>query len=146
MKNTLAASLLALSLFAACSGGASNVPGVYEIDKVALKNAMLAEMPAEAKGQPDATKMMDAFVNGMNITIELRADKTATMSMKGAMAGMPLDNSTTGTWSLDGSKLTIKTKEKDGKEETKVADYANGTFSVENDMSGKKMKMTFKKK
>jgi hypothetical protein len=146
MKNNLAASLFILSLFAACSGSAaSSVPGTYEVDKVALKSAMVAEMPAEHR-TPEATKMMEGFVEGMSMTVELKADNTATMDMKGAIMGQPLDSSERGTWSLDGTRLSIKTKGKDGKEETKVADYANGSFTVEHDVSGKKMKMTFKKK
>ena len=147
MKNTLAASLFTLSLFAACSGSAaSSVPGIYEVDKVAFKSAMMAEVPAEHR-TPEATKMMEGFVDGMSMTVELKADNTATMNMKGSMMGQPMDSSETGTWSLDGTKLSIKTKGKDGKEETKVADYANGSFTVEDEMQpGKKMKMTFKKK
>jgi hypothetical protein len=57
-----------------------------------------------------------------------------------------MDESATGTWKLDGGKLTLQTKDKAGKEETKVADYANGSFTMTEDMQGKPMKMTFKKK
>jgi hypothetical protein len=40
----------------------------------------------------------------------------------------------------------MTTKDKSGKEETKTADYANGSFSIEHEEGGQKMKMTFKKK
>ena len=50
MKKTLAASLFALSLLAACSGNAaSSVPGTYELDKAKFKEAVMAEVPAEQK-------------------------------------------------------------------------------------------------
>ncbi len=148
MKKTLAASLFALSLVAACTGNAaSSVPGTYELDKTAIRDAMAADMTPEQKKDPQAMKMAEDAVNGMNVTIELKADNTANFKAKMAMAGMDMpEQNATGTWKLDGSKLSITTKEKDGKEETKVADYANGSFSFTDDAMGKNMKMTFKKK
>jgi hypothetical protein len=141
MKKTLAASLFTLAMFAACSGNAaSSVPGTYHADVREMMNAM---MPVDAKADPEAAKKMDEAVKNSSITMELKADNTATMNAK--MAGMG-DHTETGTWKLDGTKLSITTKEKDGKEETKVADYSNGMFTVELDMGGKKVKMTFKKK
>lgn len=151
MKKTLATFLaaLTLSLVSACGGGAgaaASAAGVYTLDKAAFKQTMLASMPEEAKKEKMAMEMVDKMADGMNVSIELKADGTATMSIKTEMMGQKKDDTETGTWKLDGNKLTMTTKEKDGKEETKTADYANGSFTVEHEDGGQKMKMTFKKK
>ena len=105
----------------------------------------MAALPGDAKSSPEAAAKMDEVVNGMDITIDLKADGTANFHMKSVMP--PMDNSATGTWKLDGGKLTMTTKDdKSGKEDTKTVDYVNGSFAVEEDMGGKTMKMTFKKK
>lgn len=101
----------------------------------------MADMPA-AQRTPDAEKMMAQMFDSMNISIDLKADGTAAYSAK--MMGQ--DESATGTWKLDGTKLSMTTKDKAGKEETKTGDYANGVLTLEEDMGGKKMKMTFKRK
>lgn len=146
MKKTLAALFTALTLsIAACGGGAASAAGVYEIDKAALKAAITASMPAEAKDKMPA-EMLDGMVNGMNISIELKADGTATMSSKMDVMGQKKEDVATGTWKLDGNKLTMTTEDKDGKKETKTVDYQAGSFSVEADEGPMKMKMTFKKK
>ena len=76
MKKTLAALFTALTLsIAACGGGAASAAGVYEIDKAALKAAITASMPAEAKDKMPA-EMLDGMVNGMNISIELKAGES----------------------------------------------------------------------
>ena len=150
MKKTFATFLTALTLsFAACGGGAgaaSNAAGVYEMDKAAFKQAMLASMPEEAKKEKMAMEMVDKMADGMNVSIELKADNTATMSFKMEMMGQKKDETENGTWKLDGNKLSMTTKDKAGKEETKTADYANGSFTIEHEDGGQKMKMTFKKK
>lgn len=151
MKKSFATFLtaLTLSLVAACGGGAgaaSSAAGVYELDKAALKQTMLAAMSEEAKKEKMAMEMVDKMTDGMNVSIELKADGSATMSFKMDMMGQKKDDTETGTWKLDGTKLSMTTKEKDGKEETKTADYANGSFTIEHEDGGQKMKMTFKKK
>lgn len=151
MKKSIATFLtaLTLSLVAACGGGAgaaSSAAGVYEMDKAAFKQTMLASMPEEAKKEKMAMEMVDKMADGMNVTIDLKADGSAAMTIKMDMMGQKKDETENGTWKLDGNKLSITTKEKDGKEETKTADYANGSFSIEHEDGGQKMKMTFKKK
>ncbi|MBL8755261.1 MAG: hypothetical protein JNK15_18320, partial [Planctomycetes bacterium] len=133
-------------LWVQCGGGAASAAGTYEIDKAALKTTMAASMPAEAKGNAEMSKMMDAMVDSMVMKLDLKADGTAAMDMKMEMMGQKMEDSATGTWKLDGTKLTVTSKKKDGKEETKVGEYANGSFTIEDDMGGKKVKMTFKKK
>jgi len=151
MKKTLASFLFALStcLLAACGGGGAAAAGaaaagVYELDKAAFKEAMLANMPEEAKKEKMATDMIDGMVAAMNMSIELKADGTAQMTNKG-MPGKP-DEVESGTWKLDGSKITFDTKDKDGKAESHTADYANGSITVEMAEGPQKMRLTFKKK
>ena len=60
--------------------------------------------------------------------------------------GGHVDETATGTWKLDGTKLSVTTKGKDGKEETKVGDYADNAFTIEENQGGKKMKMVFRRK
>jgi hypothetical protein len=148
MKQSLSSlfAAISLSLLAACGGGASAAAGVYELDKAAFKEAMLAAMPAEAKQSKEAMGMVDSMAGGMSATIELKADGTASFDMKMTMMGQAKEEKATGTWKLDGSNLTIVTKEKDGKEESKTATYSNGSFSIEENDGGQKMKMTFKRK
>lgn len=148
MKKTLASALtaLTLSLLAACGGGAASAAGHYEIDKAAFKEAMLATMPAEAKNEKMALQMVEQMAAGMNVAVDLAADGTATMSFKMDVMGQKKEDTEHGTWKLEGNKLTMTTKDDAGKEETKTADYANGSFSIEHEDDGRKMKMTFKKK
>ena len=139
---------LSLSLLTSCGGaaGAAGAAGVYELDKTAFKDAMLANMPAEAKANKEAMGMIDGMVKSMSAVVELKADGSATFDMKMDMMGTAKEEKATGSWKLDGSNLTIVTKEKDGKEETKTAAYSNGSFSIEENEGGQKMKMTFKRK
>lgn len=158
MKKPLATfvSLFALSLAAACGGGSSAAVGTYQLDKAALKQSALGAMTAEQKKEMEALpadqrkaaeETMSKMFDGMDTTIDLKADGSAAVTMKGEVMGMKVDESATGTWKLEGSKLTLVTKDKTGPEETKTADYANGSFSFEEAMGGgPKMKMTFKKK
>ncbi|HEX6813484.1 MAG TPA: hypothetical protein VF384_17830 [Planctomycetota bacterium] len=146
MKKTIAAflSALALSLLTACGGGGASAAGTYTVDKAELKQAMMAAMPASAKGNPAAEGNLDKVLEGMEIALDLKADGTASFNVK--MAMMNVDTTEKGTWKLDGSKLTLVTTNAAGTEDTKTADYANGTFAIEDDVGGQKMKMTFKKK
>ena len=147
MKKTLAASLFALSLFAACSGNAaSSVPGTYELDKAKLKESMMAMIPAEQKAAMDkmpaeqkkqAEQGMEMALNAANVTLDLKAD--------GTMTANTMSGPETGTWKLDGDKITFTSK-KNGKDESHTGTYANGTITAEMEEEGKKMQMTFHKK
>jgi hypothetical protein len=138
MKKTLAASLFALSLFAACSGNAaSTVPGTYELDKAKFKEAAMAQVPAEQKNDKAAMAMMDGMLNAMNMTVELKAD--------GTMAATTPDGPETGTWKLDGDKITMTSK-KGGKDETITGTYANGTITATAEEGGQKMTLVLVKK
>lgn len=146
-KAHLALSLLSFSFLAACGGAAAaGAAGVYELDKAAFRATIVAAMPAEAQKEPKAMEAVDGMLKDMAVTIELKADGSAVMNSKTNMMGQAKEDSATGTWKLDGSKLTMVTKDKAGKEETKTVDYASGSFSVEQEENGMKMKMTFKRK
>jgi hypothetical protein len=143
MKKPLAIALaaLALSLLTACGGAsAAGAAGTYQLDKAALKQAALAEVPAAEKDSP-AAKMMGEMFDKMDITLDLKADGSATMTSK----GMGADSTETGTWKLEGDKLTM-TKKEGGKEESQTGTYANGTLTMEMAEDGQKMKMVFKRK
>lgn len=142
-KALLALSLLSLSFVAACGGASSKVAGIYEVDKVSLRAAMLASMPPEAQKEPKALEQLEGMIKDMQVTFDLKADGSAAMNAKTTMFGKAQEESASGTWKLDGSKLTIQTKDKAGKEESKTADYVEGSFTVEVE---KGQKMTFKKK
>lgn len=147
-KAHLALSLLSFSFLAACGGAAAaSAAGVYELDKAAFRATIVAAMPAEAQKEPKAMEMVDGMLKDMTVTIELKADGSAVMNSKTNAMGQAKEDSAKGTWKLDGGKLTMVTKDdKTGKEETKTVDYANGSFSVEQEENGMKMKMTFKRK
>lgn len=152
MKKTLlnVFSAVALSTLVAC-GGATAV-GVYELDKAAFAESILAGMSAEAKADPKATEMVKSRADGMNISFELKEDGSSHLSSKITMMGEePQESSATGTWKLDGDKLTMNTKDAAGKEETRTAVLKDGAFSVEDGFStkqdnGQKRKMTFRLK
>jgi hypothetical protein len=153
MKKPLATfgSLLVLSLAAACGGGSSAAVGTYQLDKAAMKQSALGAMTAEEKKQMDALpaeqrkaaeEMMGKTFDAMEMTIELKADGTATATSK----GMGPTSTENGTWKLAGDQLTLTTKDAAGKEESKTGTLANGAFTVTEEEAGRKMTMTFKKK
>lgn len=145
-KALLAFSLLSLSFVAACGGASSKASGVYELDKAAFRSAVMANQPADAPKDAKGLEMLDAMIKDMQVTFDLKADGTAAMNAKTTMFGKTQEESTAGTWKLDGNKLTIQTKDKAGKEESKTVDYVEGSFTVEEEQGGQKVKMTFKKK
>jgi hypothetical protein len=149
MKKPLATfgSLLVLSLAAACGGGSSAAVGTYQLDKAGVKQAMQSMMTADDKKQmeaapPETRKMADDMMNtvidAMDATVELKSDGTVTTTTKAGTES--------GTWKLEGDKLTLATKDAGGKEEMKTATMASGAFSFTEEQGGKKMTMTFKKK
>ena len=146
-KVHLALSLLSLTFLAACGGAAAaSAAGVYDADKAMLKPALLASIPAEAQKDPKTMEAIDTMLKDMVLQYELKADNTVAFTMKSSMMGMPVQESATGTWKLESGKLTLVTKNKEGKEDTKAVDYANGAFTVEQESGGQKVKVTFKKK
>lgn len=148
MKKTLVAlvSILTLTLAGCGAEAATSAKGTYQLDKAAFKSAMLEQMPAEAKANPEALKMAESMADGMNVTITLNADGTAKGDTSMKVMGQEQKQSATGTWKLEGKKLSMTMKGDDGKEETKVGDYDDGKFTVEEEQNGMKMKMSFVRK
>lgn len=141
-KTTIALFLSALTLpfLSGCGEAKASVAGKYQIDKQEMEKTMLAEMPAEAKESPEAKAALKPMIDGMVGTIELKADNTAMMTLK-----IPpmLDMSETGTWKLEGDKLTITGKDKDGKEQAKAATLKDGKITLSEDQGGKQIQMVF---
>lgn len=147
MKKTrfVALHLLVLAFLAGCAGMAAgpDVAGLYQLDKEALKAVMMksmpADMPTEGPQAEAAQKMMDQMIGGMKATMDLRADQTCLLSM--SMMGQ--EKKVAGSWKLDQGRVAITAKEDDGKEETRYADFDNGTLTLEEESGGKKMEMKF---
>jgi len=126
-------SVLALSLLAACGGGADSAAvGHYQLDIEAMGAA-----------EPEMKDAMKA-IKGLSGSIDLRADHTGTFGMKMGLPGIP-DVSETGTWKLDGETLTFTSK-KDGKESPKSGTLKDGAITFSEDMGPKKVQMVFRKK
>ena len=75
-------------------------------------------------------------------SIELRADFVAVMRAKLQPASPEQEN--LGTWRLDGNKLTLTSKV-DGAEKSNAVDLVAGTFTIQGDVGGKPLAMTFRK-
>ena len=105
-----------------------------------MKAMMPEGMPTEGPAAEAGAKMLKEAVDAMNGTIELKADNTCVMLMTGSGP----DQKATGTWKLEGDKISITSKE-EGKEEeeTKVGTFADGVITVEEEKGGKKMTMKF---
>ncbi|HEX6813487.1 MAG TPA: hypothetical protein VF384_17845 [Planctomycetota bacterium] len=146
MKTTPAAflSVLALSLLASCGAGAA---GTYAVDEAELRKAMMTGLTDEERSKPETAKLMDEMLNGMDITFDLQADGTATLRVKMVVAGQRSDDSKQRTWKLDGERLTITRKlDKTLKEEGRTVDYKDGSFTMEEEVRGRQVMLTFKKR
>ena len=121
-------SLLALLFLSACGGGNAAV-GTYVPDF----SGVTAGMP------PEQAKMMNDM---MKVELTLKADNT--FAMNGTVMSQP--HSSSGTYSLSGDKLTVKTLEEDGKKkdppEEAVATFKDGSITMNE--GGKQV--VFKKK
>jgi hypothetical protein len=142
MQRTLATIVLLLLALSACGGGNSHAVGVYRLDGAAFADAMMGGAGAN---QPEMKAIRDTMVKGIEGSIELKADGTATMRMKMSMMGADRSDDSTGTWKLNGNAVSITAKEKDGKEETRTATLADGALTFEEERDGKKVKMIWRR-
>lgn len=125
----LAFPVLALFLFGACgAGAASTAAGTYTVDTTALMASIPAAVQEAAKkaGEDLGKKMAEMFTG----TVELKADGTAIM--KGKFGDAVQD--ATGTWKLDGDKITITSK--DPKDKPMTGKYASGTITIDTPDAG----------
>lgn len=143
MKNTLVASFSMLALVAAaCSAGGAG--GVYVLDKERVKAEMLAGQSEDAKKQPTFEQKLKEL-DSASMTIELKGDGSAAIVARGELLE---GSSAMGSWQLEGTRLTITTKDAmTAKEESKTVDYLNGAFTLEvaSDGTGK-VKLHFRRK
>lgn len=132
---------LALTMLAGCGAGEPAGTGVYELDTKAFEALMMEGAPEEAK------PMIKKMTEGMKGTMTLKADGTAEMSMTAPnpMGGEAKEDKSTGTWKLDGEKMTIVAK-KDGKDDSRDLTFKDGKLTLVEDMGGKKVTMVFNKK
>jgi endonuclease/exonuclease/phosphatase family metal-dependent hydrolase len=122
-----------------------DVAGTYVLDKVEMRTAMLAAMPAAQRGDAAVAKMVDEMLRQMEATVELRPDHSAHCTMRMGLGGADQEETVAGSWKLADGKLTITVKDKNGRDETKVADWADGAFTVAEEMGGKRTTMTFRR-
>jgi hypothetical protein len=119
-------------------GGAATIAGTYALDTAVVEQAMLDAAKKEAGGVlPDAMKeqisnMIKAQAEQIKMECTIKAD--GTFSIVAAFGEK--QTTATGTWKLDGDKLSMTGLTEDGKDlaedkqETKVGTYANGTIRV----------------
>lgn len=124
MKRLLAAAFSLVALFAgACSGGSP--AGVYDLDKERLEADLLA---VKREGGPTPAEI-DQQVSAMSLTIDLAADGTAKINSK--IGGLGADSTATGTWKVDGNKVTLTMKHPgSGQEEINTGEYADGVIMI----------------
>ncbi|MFT4514056.1 MAG: hypothetical protein ACI89X_000856 [Planctomycetota bacterium] len=147
MKKTVAVavalSFLGLTMLASCGAiaGTPDVSGIYALDKTALKASFMAQMPADtpADGTEEAAavKMVSLMADSMDGTIALKPDNSFVLSM----ATMGQKAEFVGSWKFEGDRLAITAKDGDDEEETRLADFANGTITIEEESGGKMMPM-----
>lgn len=94
------------AVLAACGG--SSPEGQWSLDKEKTKNSVqtaikkqMEEREGPGMEEEMMTGMLDAMMEAMNITMDVRADNTFT-------ASVPMGPSLTGTWTRDGDKVTFK--------------------------------------
>lgn len=161
--------LLSMSLVAACSGAAAKVTvatcpeepavasqgsaaavvGVYELDKESFAMYLVTHGKLTKGRELEGVLLIGALAQGLEWTFDLRSDGSMERKRKLPIPDDAPVESVTGTWRLDGDKLTIQTKDSSGKEETVTADYAGDAFSMELGKEGEKVgsgKLTFKRR
>lgn len=99
--------MLCLAALSGCGQTMADVAGVYELDKEAIKAAAKAEMDKQSGDEQGMAALGSAMVLGMieqmTMTLTLNADGTASMLMR----GMGDEDTSTGTWSLEGTTISI---------------------------------------
>ena len=124
MKITLPLAIASLFVLHACSPGAKpTAPGTYTLDMEEVIEAMEEKWETHAaqlsgrdiKHSRAFAKTMLDLLKSITATLEVRADKTFEIIMKGKGS----QKSSTGTWALDGDSFTIVGIDEDGVEVTK---------------------------
>ncbi len=137
----LALGLITCLAFVGCGGksgggamGGGTPAGHYAIDKAQFKElvttGILKDMGVKEIPAPVAARI-DELLKSARIDLDVRPD--ATWTIGGSIGGKPIDES--GTWTLAGDQITMKTTKKDGKDsdESKTGTYKDGVIMVKPD-------------
>lgn len=162
MKQFVVVAVFVMPMLAGCSGDSTDasltntsesmeqsvevdIVGQYKLDKAALRAVIMSQRPAETPAVGPAAdasiEMVDQMLEGMNGSIYLEADSTCRMSM--AMMGKK--KVLVGSWKLQGERLAITASEEGREQETRLATFANGLITIEQESNGQPMPMTFKR-
>ena len=146
--NSIARLLLPIALLAlvACGGG-SDVEGTWKLDSDALLADNEAAMnPEGVELSAEDQEMILGFFKQMDATLELKGDGTmsGTIKMPNPLTGDAATSDMTGTWKLDGAKISMTSKDSDtGALETMNGTLAGDKITVIDDSDGQAMTMTF---
>lgn len=128
-KLVLASALLAISVAALAS---PNLVGKWNGHITSFPNMPKASTPQEQK----QVSAMMAKIKKMVITINLKSNKTFTATVTGFPMGGVDKKTQTGTWSLNGSTLSLTGKESNGKSHTQTFDLAKNGRSFSTSQMG----------
>ena len=96
--------VLCLTVVVMLQACGSNPAGTYVLDKEAIKVAARAEMEkSDDEAGQIGGEMALGMIDAMNMTITLNADGTA----EGSISMMGQTDKATGTWTLDGDKISV---------------------------------------
>ena len=144
MKKLFDVAAVALFFASACASGAgsaASAPGVYDLDKAAMKKTILdAARRPSADDKAKLDKMVDELVEARLV---LEADGTFTTHAR----MMDQEKSVTGTWRVEGDKLLMTAKNKAGEDmPTGAADFADGVITIEMGEGRQKVPMVLRKR
>ncbi len=111
--------LCVVFLLAACDGSAAAV-GTYELDRQALAKSL------EQVSKGLAAPMVQRLAESASGTIELRADKTATMQLQ-----LLMSTTGTGTWELDKQGITLRLTDDKGKQQVVGCGYDGKSIAIQ---------------
>ena len=136
MKIRMTFALMALLMIglAGC-GGDDGVVGEWTVDLDHFKSVMKAT-PGVPQDDAELQKAVDQMKDGMVFTF--KKDGTFTASFKNPMTGKV--DSESGTWKLDGEKLTITGKKGD-KDETKTVAFDGDSIHMKDEKVGMDVKL-----
>jgi hypothetical protein len=112
----------------------------------ATMKASMGEAPAEEQAMMVA--MMTEMFNAMNATLTFAADNTiqGVMSMPNPFTGDPTESKMAGTWSVDGTTVTMTTRQEGGTaDEVQSGTLQGDTLEVTNEQGGQTMVLVFKR-
>ncbi len=137
--------MLSAGVLQGCSDPKAKVAGTYELDKAAVKASAEAKAKAEGPNSDAAAAagMMAGMIDAMNMSVTLNVDGTASM----AMSMMGQSETASGTWTLDGSAISI-TANKTGEAPETISGTVSGDSITLKSPEGQQMPfdMVFKKK